>query len=142
MSNIDLGRIIEKIIGKIKKKEAEPVDEAPLDTAPTSIAPASPAPSIPSEVYLKASALQSLEDLDKLKGEVESGNIMIIRVGPLAEKDVEDVKRAVGELCEFAERIGGDIARLGEERVVVTPSFVKIWREKAVESENETSNEA
>jgi len=28
------------------------------------------------------------------------------------------------------ESIGGDIARLGEERVVVCPSNVRIWREK------------
>jgi hypothetical protein len=29
----------------------------------------------------------------------------------------------------FAESIGGDIARLGEERIVICPANVKIWRE-------------
>jgi len=51
-------------------------------------------------------------------------------VTPLADKSIEDVKRAVNELCEFVESIGGDIARLGEERIVICPSHVKIWREK------------
>jgi hypothetical protein len=83
-----------------------------------------------SKLYLKALPLRDLSDLDEIKREVRSGNIVIIRVNTLARKSIEDVKRAVNELCEFAESIGGDIARLGEERVVLTPSTVRIWRQK------------
>ncbi|OYT47292.1 cell division protein SepF [Candidatus Bathyarchaeota archaeon ex4484_231] len=91
---------------------------------------------------MKASTLHSLDELNGIKDEVESGNIIIVKVGPLARKSVDDVKRAVSELSEFAENIGGDIARLGEERVVVTPFFVKIWREKMPKEEDESSSEA
>lgn len=82
------------------------------------------------KVYLKAMPLRDLSDLDVVKSEVKSGNILILRISPLASKSIDDVKRAVNELCEFAESVGGDIARLGEERVVICPSNVKIWREK------------
>jgi hypothetical protein len=82
------------------------------------------------KTYLKAMPLRDLSDLDSVKTEVKSGNILILRITPLASKSVDDVKRAINELCEFAEVIGGDIARLGEERVVVCPPSVKIWREK------------
>jgi len=82
------------------------------------------------KTYLKAMPLRDLSDLDTVKGEVSSGNILILRVTPLANKSIEDVKRAVNELCEFVESVGGDIARLGEERVVICPSNVRIWREK------------
>jgi len=82
------------------------------------------------KTYLKAVPLRDLSDLDAVKTEVKSGNIMILRITPLANKSLDDVKRAVNELCEFVESISGDIARLGEERVVVCPSNVKIWREK------------
>jgi SepF-like predicted cell division protein (DUF552 family) len=85
---------------------------------------------IPSKTYLKAMPLRDLSDLDIVKNEVNSGNILILRITPLANKNIEDVKRAVNELCEFAESVGGDIARLGEERVVICPPNVKIWREK------------
>ena len=84
----------------------------------------------PSKSYLKAMPLRDLSDLDAIKNEVNSGNIMILRMTPLANKNLDDVKRAVNELCEFAESIGGDIARLGEERVVICAPSVKIWREK------------
>jgi len=82
------------------------------------------------KTYLKALPLRDLADLDNVKTEVKSGNILILRITPLASKSIDDVKRAVNELCEFAESIGGDIARLGEERVVVCPQNVRIWREK------------
>ena len=82
------------------------------------------------KTYLKAMPLRDLADLDAVKDEVTSGNIMILRITSLADKNIEDVKRAVNELCEFAESIGGDIARLGEERVVICPPDVRIWREK------------
>ncbi len=83
-----------------------------------------------SRAYLKAMPLRRLEDVEIIKQEIKDGNILILKVSPLAEKSVEDVKRAVSELYEFAKSIGADIARLGEERVVITPSSIKIWREK------------
>jgi hypothetical protein len=82
------------------------------------------------KTYLKAMPLRDLSDLDSVKNEVKAGNILILRITPLASKSIDDVKRAVNELCEFVEAVGGDIARLGEERVVVCPAGVRIWREK------------
>jgi len=81
-----------------------------------------------SQTFLKAMPLRDLTDLEVIKSEVQSGNIVILKITPLASKSVEDVKKAVSELCAFVESIGGDIARLGEERVVVCPPHVKIWR--------------
>jgi len=82
------------------------------------------------KTYLKAMPLRDLTDLDSIKNEVKNGNILILRITPLASKSIEDVKHAVNELYEFAESIGGDIARLGEERVVICPQKIRIWREK------------
>jgi SepF-like predicted cell division protein (DUF552 family) len=82
------------------------------------------------KTYLRAMPLHDLADLEEIKNEVKKGNILILRITPLASKNIEDVKRAVNELYEFAESIGGDIARLGEERIVICPQNVRIWREK------------
>ncbi|MGB9914403.1 MAG: cell division protein SepF [Candidatus Bathyarchaeales archaeon] len=82
------------------------------------------------KTYLKALPLRELSDVETIKNEVKSGNVLILRITPLASKSIEDVKRAVNELYEFAESIGGDIARLGEERIVLCPQNIKIWREK------------
>ena len=82
------------------------------------------------KMYLKAMPLRELSDLENIKKDIKDGNILILRVTPLASKSIEDVKKAVNELFEFTESIGGDIARLGEERVVICPKNVRIWREK------------
>jgi len=90
-------------------------------------APSEPQP----KTYLKAMPLKDLADIENVKNEVKKGNIIILRVTPLATKSIEDVKTAVNQLYEFAESTGGDIARLGEERVVICPKNIRIWREKS-----------
>ena len=96
----------------------------------------------PSKVYLKAMPLRKLSDVKTIKHDVESGNIIIVKVSALANKSIEDVKQAVNELCEFIESVNGDIARLGEERIVVTPPGVRIWREKHVTPEEQVPTAA
>jgi len=115
--------------------------QEPTPDSPTaSVEQKPPAPESPNKTYLKAMPLRELSDLDNIKSEVQNGNIIILRVTPLASKSIEDVKAAVNDLFQFAESVGGDIARLGEERVVITPKTVRIWREKTpapVSSSNE-----
>jgi len=117
----DLGKVLERVFHRGKKgEEVKPTES--LSTQEKS--------GLAEKMYLKAFPLRKLSDIDLVKQEVNSGNIMILKISPLAAKSIEDVKRAVNELCEFTQTVGGDIARLGEERVVITPSAVKIWREK------------
>ncbi|MDR2203878.1 MAG: cell division protein SepF [Nitrososphaerota archaeon] len=89
------------------------------------------------KTYLKAIPLRNLSDIDDVKNEIQNGNIIILRITPLASKSIDAVKNAVNDLYVFAESIGGDIARLGEERVVICPKNIKIWREKTP-AKNET----
>lgn len=130
MSN--LSKVIGKMFHRTRKRgKLETSEDAAVSTTGSR-----------AKVYLKALPLRRLSDVDIVKREVKAGNILILKVSPLARKSIDDVKRAVNELCDFTESVGGDIARLGEERVVVTPSTVKIWREKPVTSKEETSTGA
>ncbi len=79
-------------------------------------------------ILLKALALRSIDDIPKIQEDVTKKTIIILKVTPLAQKNVEELKSSVEQLYEFATSIGGDIARLGDERVVITPPGVKIWR--------------
>lgn len=118
MSN--LGKVFGRVIHRNKKTEAKPSETVSTQEKEGFM----------DKAYLKAIPLRSLSDVDVVKQEVSSGNILILKISPLAAKSIDDAKRAVNELCEFTQTVGGDIARLGEERVVVTPSSVRIWREK------------
>jgi uncharacterized protein len=116
----------------VVQEEPKPVEQPP---APVVEQPApsveQPKPAEPaSKTYLKAMPLKDLSDIENVKNEVLNGNIIILRITPLAGKSIEDVKTAVNDLFAFAEQIQGDIARLGEERVVICPKPIRIWREK------------
>jgi SepF-like predicted cell division protein (DUF552 family) len=81
---------------------------------------------------LKALPLRNLADVEVIKHELTLGNIIILKITPLARKSIDDVKVAVNELSVFTQSIGGDIASLGEERVVIVPDFITIWRPETV----------
>jgi uncharacterized protein len=123
------------IFRKSKKEEEPKMEEKPAQTPnPT---PQTAPEALPTEnkateakTYLKAMPLRDLADLENIKAEVNNGNIIILKITPLANKNILDVSTAVNELYTFAEEIGGDIARLGEERIVICPPKIRIWREK------------
>ena len=78
--------------------------------------------------YLKAITLRDTSDIHAVKEDIKKNMILVLRVTPLAQKNVEELRKLVEEIYAIAKTIGADIARLGEERIIVTPPGVKIWR--------------
>jgi SepF-like predicted cell division protein (DUF552 family) len=85
-------------------------------------------PSIQHPIYVKAYPLRDPADVPRIKAEIIEGNILIVKITPIAKRSVEETKSAISELVDFIKSIQGDIARLGEERIVMTPPTVKVWR--------------
>ncbi len=81
-----------------------------------------------SPTYLKAMTLRDPSDIHSIREDVKKGMILILRVTPLAQKDVNQLRKTVEELYSITKTTGSDIARLGEERIIVTPPGVKIWK--------------
>ena len=80
------------------------------------------------ETYVKAITIRDPSDIHTIKEDVKKGMILILRVTPLAQKDVEKLRKVVEELYVIARDSNADIARLGDERIIVTPQGVKIWK--------------
>jgi len=78
--------------------------------------------------YLKAITIRDPSDLHSIKEDIKKNMILILRVTPLSQKDVEQLRKLVEELYSIAKNSGSDIARLGEERIIVAPSSIKIWK--------------
>ncbi len=87
-------------------------------------------PSIQHPIYVKAYPLRDSTDVPRIKAEIIEGNILIVKISPIAKRSVEETKLAISELVDFTKSIQGDIARLGEERIVMTPPTVKVWRQR------------
>jgi SepF-like predicted cell division protein (DUF552 family) len=113
-----------------ENKVQEKVESTPVSEPEPIVSDVCETKDVDEKVYLRAMPLREISDLESIKAEVKNGNILILRITPLANKSVEDVKSAVNELYAFTETIGGDIARLGEERIVICPQKIRIWREK------------
>jgi SepF-like predicted cell division protein (DUF552 family) len=85
--------------------------------------------------YVKALPLRNPDDLPTLKEELNSGNVLILNVLPFLHdrtnvKPLENLEKMVLDLKRHALSVGGDAARIGEERVVLTPSPFRIWTPK------------
>ena len=81
-----------------------------------------------SPTYLKAITIRDPSDLHTIKEDIKKEMILILRVTPLAQKDVDKLRKVVEELYAIANNANADIARLGEERIIVTPPGVSIWK--------------
>ena len=80
------------------------------------------------ETYVKAITIRDPSDIHTIKEDVKKGMILILRVTPLAQKDVDKLRKVVEELYVIARDSNADIARLGDERIIVNPQGVKIWK--------------
>lgn len=76
--------------------------------------------------YLKTFTLRN-KDIAEIKSDIQKHMILIIRITPLAQKDVDELRIVIEDLYKSVASLGGDISRLGEERIIITPPNVKIW---------------
>jgi uncharacterized protein len=84
-------------------------------------------------IYLKTFTLRN-KDISEIKSDIQKQMILIIRITPLAQKDIDELRVVIEDLYKSVNSLGGDISRLGEERIIITPPNVKIWqRQKDVE---------
>ena len=80
------------------------------------------------DIVVRAIALNRVEDVSGVEEAVTKSTVVILKVTPLAQKNMKELEVSVDRLYEYAASIGGDIARLGDERVLITPPGIRIWR--------------
>ena len=86
------------------------------------------------EIRLGALALRRAKDVSKIQEDVLNRTVVILKVTPLAQESLDELKSSVEQLYEFATAIGGDIARLGDERVIIAPPGVKVEKSRIATS--------
>ncbi len=81
--------------------------------------------------YVKTLRLRSLADVQKVSHELNEGNIVIGDISILNERDPLELKRTIDQIKGICRGIGGDVAGIGDTmHVIITPSNIKIWRDK------------
>jgi hypothetical protein len=80
-------------------------------------------------MYIKIAELTGLYDVPDLKKEIYTGNILILDIS-LVKQDKVLVEKAIKDLKMAALDVGGDIAGIADNQVIVAPMGVKIERKK------------
>jgi len=81
------------------------------------------------EIYVKSIHPTCLEDISRIEKELKRGHILIVHLTGLYERPRECM-RAIEQIRGILNFIGGDIGHIiGGETLIVTPSFIRIWRE-------------
>jgi len=76
--------------------------------------------------------IEMLADADRIIKKVRSGNIVIARIKELKEQNLDELKHAISKIRTSASVFNGDIAGVGDEWLIVTPSTAKIQRGETI----------
>ena len=80
------------------------------------------------EIYVKSIHPTCLEDISRIENELKRGHILIVHLTGLYERPRECM-RAIEQIRGILSFVGGDIGHIvGGETLIVTPSFIRIWR--------------
>ncbi|MBN1940955.1 MAG: cell division protein SepF [Candidatus Diapherotrites archaeon] len=82
------------------------------------------------DAYVKPVSLNTPEDVNVVLNEAKAGNVVLLNIGGLNKRNVLKLKELITQIRTGVEQINGDIARISQDRVLVTPSKVKIVKSK------------
>jgi SepF-like predicted cell division protein (DUF552 family) len=86
-----------------------------------------------SKVVVRPFVLEDFEDVREILNVLREGaTIALVNIKPLKDKDLVELKRAINKLKKTTDAIEGEIAGFGEDYLVATPAFARIYRTKHV----------
>jgi SepF-like predicted cell division protein (DUF552 family) len=81
------------------------------------------------DFYVKPIALQTEGDVKAVQEELKQRNIVLLNIQPIARNPTR-LKQAVSDLRAFVSALNGDIARIDEDKILLTPQNVKIVKRR------------
>ncbi len=81
------------------------------------------------DFYVKPIALQRETDVSIVEEELKNRNLVLLNITPIA-RNPQKLKDVISRLKGFAVEINGDIARIDEDKILLTPHNVKIVKRK------------
>lgn len=77
------------------------------------------------DYYVKPIALESEGDVSVIMEELKARNIILLNVSPM-KRNTAKLKMIIDNIKSHVSKINGDIARIDEDKILLTPSKVKI----------------
>ena len=83
----------------------------------------------PADFYIKPVALQQESDLALIEEELRRKNIILLNISEMAKRP-NTLKGMIDKLKDYVAKTNGDIARLDEAKILLTPTKVKIIKSR------------
>ena len=78
--------------------------------------------------------IEGLADADRIIKKVRTGSVVIARIKELREQNVDELKHCISKIKTSAAVFQGDLAGVGDEWLLITPSSVMINRGESTPS--------
>jgi SepF-like predicted cell division protein (DUF552 family) len=81
------------------------------------------------KMFVRVGEIQRYEDIKDFTDYIYGGNVLVLDFSPIADEEVI-LKRITDDLKKLIKEIDGDIAGIGNNMMIITPSQVKVERRK------------
>ncbi|MEM4554339.1 MAG: cell division protein SepF [Candidatus Anstonellaceae archaeon] len=81
------------------------------------------------DFYVKPLALEKEDDVNVIMEELKAKNIILLNVSPMS-KQPNKLRQIIDNIKMHITKINGDIARIDNDKILLTPSKVKIVKSK------------
>jgi SepF-like predicted cell division protein (DUF552 family) len=81
------------------------------------------------DFYVKPIALESDSTVNDVMEELKAKNIVLLNVSPMA-KQPNKLKQTIDNIKAYVTKINGDIARIDADKILLTPTKVKIVKSR------------
>jgi len=105
--------------GDAEIEEMEPNEYVELDSVNEAEA---------SKVKIRVHTLHEYGDAEKVQSMLRDQNIVWVKIKPLKDKDMTDLKRAIERIKKTVRSIDGDVAGIDEDWLIATPSYAHVHR--------------
>lgn len=85
------------------------------------------------DALVKPMVLNEDADVAKAIEEMKKGNILLLNIGEMQKRNALKLREYISAMKTVAGQIDGDIARISADRVLVTPSKVKIIKKRGAD---------
>ncbi|MCL5429927.1 MAG: cell division protein SepF [Candidatus Marsarchaeota archaeon] len=83
----------------------------------------------PADFYIKPVSLQQESDVQLIQNELQRRNIILLNITEM-QKRPNTLKGVIDSLKSFVDKTNGDIARIDNDKILLTPAKVKIIKRK------------
>jgi len=114
--------ILEKLLGKSDKVPVEEYEELDLSEYEAEI-------ESEGTTYIKVAEVTGINEIPEIRRQIYEGNIVIADIAHI-KHDKLTFERVLKDLRLLAEDVNGDIVGLGEDYIIITPTGIKVDRNK------------